>query len=206
MLGKPLTAPAKGLSPRVRGNRARKTADGPCEGSIPARAGEPWWSDPGSAGARVYPRACGGTDAPTSPGTPITGLSPRVRGNPVGTVRRPFDRGSIPARAGEPIGETTTCWRSRVYPRACGGTLIKSGFSANWGGLSPRVRGNRMGRRARGRRAGSIPARAGEPDCDVRPDARRGVYPRACGGTVVGLVGASLMAGLSPRVRGNQSL
>ena len=34
----------------------------------------------------VYPRVCGGTEKATIPTIEITGLSPRVRGNPQGLV------------------------------------------------------------------------------------------------------------------------
>ena len=50
-----------GLSPRVRGNRAREAARHPVYGSIPARAGEPSCRRPMVRTLRVYPRACGGT-------------------------------------------------------------------------------------------------------------------------------------------------
>ncbi len=50
---------------------------------------------------------------------------------------------------------------------------------------------------------GSIPARAGEPPRRARRRGRHGVYPRACGGTLVILACIGAFAGLSPRVRGN---
>ena len=52
-------------------------------------------------------------------------------------------------------------------------------------GLSPRLRGNLEGHYRTCTSYGSIPAPAGEPQrdrCERRP---RGVYPRACGGTIV---------------------
>ena len=73
---------ARGLSPRVRGNRAASRACMPAARSIPACAGEPRrWRSCGSAG-RVYPRVCGGTRWPPFWNSATTGLSPRVRGNP----------------------------------------------------------------------------------------------------------------------------
>ena len=70
-------------------------------------------------------------------------------------------------------------------------------------GLSPRVRGNpeRLNLVADDPR--SIPARAGEPLCRGRKQDARGVYPRACGGTVFLLTKSARYFGLSPRVRGN---
>ena len=74
-------------------------------------------------------------------------------------------------------------------------------------GLSPRVRGNpRQGGR-RNEFPGSIPARAGEPGSGRHVAEVNGVYPRACGGTLVAIVGLIVglfaVQGLSPRVRGN---
>ena len=139
----------------------------------------------------VYPRACGGTepfrtlstyrgsipahageplDGRSRPGTPSTGLSPRMRGNPVDGIR--------PVRG------------FRVYPRACGGTYEQAG-PTRFGdkGLSPRMRGNLgVARRKRGvfnggtrpeaEFHGSIPAHAGEPSM---PDGRTGLSPRMRG-------------------------
>ena len=91
-----------GLSPRVRGNPGQVRPGQVRSGSIPARAGEPAPADYVHWQQAVYPRACGGT-----PETPTElerkhGLSPRVRGNPMGIYRLHPDPGSIPARAGEP--------------------------------------------------------------------------------------------------------
>ena len=54
--------------------------------------------------------------------------------------------------------------------------------------------------------SGSIPARAGEPKVTMNAVAHKGVYPRACGGTLASWVGWSPLRGLSPRVRGNPDL
>ena len=112
-------------------------------------------------------------------------------------------RRSIPARAGEPPSAADLKTRSKVYPRACGGTHGGCADVVNVGGLSPRVRGNRHIARRAQRLHGSIPARAGEPGCAAPATCTRGVYPRACGGTFSAVVTTATMAGLSPRVRGN---
>ena len=91
-----------GLSPRVRGNRARVAALDAGAGSIPACAGEPARSTGGRRPPRVYPRVCGGTVGASPPRPHATGLSPRVRGNLRSGSKRALAPRSIPACAGEP--------------------------------------------------------------------------------------------------------
>ena len=92
-----------GLSPRVRGNRARRRPAAGAGGSIPACAGEPLLKCSQRTAQRVYPRVCGGTGSDTAAVWRNAGLSPRVRGNPA--APRPPHAGdrSIPACAGEPL-------------------------------------------------------------------------------------------------------
>ena len=71
------------------------------------------------------------------------GLSPRVRGNPFLGSKGHSISGSIPARAGEPLGGALTILILPVYPRACGGTYAGELVQNVVKGLSPRVRGNR---------------------------------------------------------------
>ena len=127
----------------------------------------------------------------------IDGLSPRVRGNPIGQSTA----GNIAAISVYPreCGGTTALnvgmslatvqW---VYPRECGGTPkveMPPGLEPLNGGLSPRVRGNRTGSMlaepmvTEGR---SIPASAGEPlACPLHVSGWScQVYPRECGGTL----------------------
>ena len=152
-----------GLSPRVRGNRPRRTRRRPTLRSIPARAGEPITVSVIVTFFPVYPRACGGTNHLVVHVDVLGGLSPRVRGNPpVGLAAILVPR-SIPARAGEPSTHGAVHTGQKVYPRACGGTHTGD-MNVNYArGLSPRVRGNRVVPGLGHRRSGSIPARAGEP-------------------------------------------
>ena len=138
----PLGRIPAGLSPRVRGNPASIQREDQLLGSIPARAGEPCWTDGATMWLSVYPRACGGTVNATTRSSAFEGLSPRVRGNLERSVRIPLRAGSIPARAGEPATRPHSQETSRVYPRACGGTVVCGSVPHPTGGLSPRVRGN----------------------------------------------------------------
>ena len=111
-----------GLSPRLRGNPGTGYSDSKRLGSIPAPAGEPTSSTSAAFRSWVYPRACGGTQTFYRSFMAETGLSPRLRGNPL--RRETMDKriGSIPAPAGEPRSAAPSPGSRPVYPRACGGT------------------------------------------------------------------------------------
>ena len=136
---------------------------------------------------------------------PVSGLSPRVRGNPPLLPRNTGQRGSIPACAGEPGRRSYHIHLPRVYPRVCGGTRGLPFQSTRYRGLSPRVRGNRRRPGRATRREGSIPACAGEPHSRWRHPTQRRVYPRVCGGTSADRITSRMVCGLSPRVRGNRA-
>ena len=194
----------RGLSPRVRGNQQSGETAVIGGGSIPACAGEPSTRSGRPRRAEVYPRVCGGTTAPGSFIPHSLGLSPRVRGNPRTRTRCGGDRWSIPACAGEPRAKRTSYLSIRVYPRVCGGTDCRERSAASVVGLSPRVRGNRVVPAAVFPLHRSIPACAGEPEFLVPWPSSATVYPRVCGGTLLGGGGLVGQQGLSPRVRGNQ--
>ena len=153
----------RGLSPRVRGNQIRAARLLRVSGSIPASAGEPTMATRWMCRHGVYPRECGGTKGRWIGQMTCYGLSPRVRGNPIGPVAGGAHRGSIPASAGEPSSSSSRSSDSEVYPRECGGTIGRTGQSHRALGLSPRVRGN--------------------PTSVHGGQFGRWVYPRECGGT-----------------------
>ena len=193
----------RGLSPRVRGNHSVISSSAKILRSIPACAGEPPPTTPAASTKPVYPRVCGGTVRRRQAWTSMSGLSPRVRGNPHGSSPSSGRRGSIPACAGEPPALIGGGGDSQVYPRVCGGTYRGCPMRRLGIGLSPRVRGNRQGVNGGVQDGGSIPACAGEPpEGDVAVPAA-GVYPRVCGGTCARRFSGGRFLGLSPRVRGN---
>ena len=195
-----------GLSPRVRGNRNHGGNRGDRQGSIPACAGEPTTCHWRERRETVYPRVCGGTCSDTANGKRVTGLSPRVRGNQYEGDGRQYSRGSIPACAGEPVAANAHPYGGAVYPRVCGGTIMRAaGDSRDWG-LSPRVRGNLTALQNDIRYEGSIPACAGEPFVGLALSREGRVYPRVCGGTLRSHRKPTFQSGLSPRVRGNLRL
>ena len=199
-----------GVYPRVCGGTRSAAAhsgvdSGGKGGSIPACAGEPPWASATGASRAVFPRVCGGTAAGKPAARTLSGLSPRVRGNPARATGWWRRSRSIPACAGEPRPRHGAAHSAGVYPRVCGGTGVRRGRPGRGYGLSPRVRGNPLHNYAQVALTGSIPACAGEPLQPVRPGCMEQVYPRVCGGTECGIQTLARVNGLSPRVRGNRS-
>ena len=201
----PGTGRSPGLSPRVRGNPARRHLHYAIRGSIPACAGEPVICRRSRRGRWVYPRVCGGTRRGPRRAVAGQGLSPRVRGNHTAANYHTARARSIPACAGEPRRPAFGYGRAAVYPRVCGGTPPQHRQRPVGEGLSPRVRGNRAVVAHAITDEGSIPACAGEPLTLPNPATLPPVYPRVCGGTRLAPPETSRGAGLSPRVRGNHA-
>ncbi len=195
--------PREGLSPRVRGNRARCCPWHLGKRSIPACTGEPRPQLKRCLFDWVYPRVYGGTQRHQPSINGLSGLSPRVRGN-----RR---RGRCPSRCGRSIpactGEPASYILSRtivsVYPRVYGGTFGSSIIHHPLYGLSPRVRGNLCRENMLDVVNRSIPACTGEPNGCKIAAMLEWVYPRVYGGTVSLESITTFLQGLSPRVRGN---
>ena len=129
----------------------------------------------------------------------MTGLSPRVRGNP------PIAEWVYPRVCGgtERVSLTRSTG-ARVYPRVCGGTSpgLRGCVQGDFMRVYPRVCGGTQHDRGQPSVSigtnGSIPACAGEPSTCTMVRA----YPRVCGGTTR----PERFAGLSPRVRGNPAV
>ena len=159
----------------------------PCQlsplGLSRAWAGEPSSISPANSALWVYPRVGGGTHYGQRQAIRAMGLSPRGRGNPHPGLRRPGDKRSIPAWAGEPAYSVLRKCVQAVYPRVGGGTVTNARRDTIDGGLSPRGRGNPRMVKPLGRYIRSIPAWAGEPSPPPPFIDRREVYPRVGGGT-----------------------
>ena len=111
-----------GLSPRVRGNPTSGQSNDAPVGSIPACAGQPYLRQGSPTGGQVYPRVCGATPCLVGALNTLSGLSPRVRGNPLPMSETRLRPGSIPACAGQPESAALAGALSEVYPRVCGAT------------------------------------------------------------------------------------
>ena len=154
-------------------------------------------------GCMVYPRVGGGTLNRIVELLPVTGLSPRGRGNRSGGHADSYILGSIPAWAGEPVHREANKPVNGVYPRVGGGTSFCTTSDREPLGLSPRGRGNLTGASVVMMCPRSIPAWAGEPHwSECRHDVST-VYPRVGGGTTAPGTSPRAHLGLSPRGRGN---
>ena len=111
--------------------------------------------------------------------------------------------GSIPAWAGQPIEWTSTYPVVRVYPRVGGATQQLTGRMDIAEGLSPRGRGNPHDATGPHVPDGSIPAWAGQPFSPTSCRSASAVYPRVGGATIAPGCSGVVVAGLSPRGRGN---
>ena len=192
----------QGVSPRVRGKLQAERLAQPPQRSIPACAGEAGASGRALAMMRVYPRVCGGSHMRHPRLHLYRGLSPRVRGKPADAAQESTSQRSIPACAGEAVGNRTSSANGRVYPRVCGGSFSFSGHRFPPQGLSPRVRGKPGLGLQLDEAARSIPACAGEASVGRCVACRCRVYPRVCGGSSGRGAIADDAEGLSPRVRG----
>ena len=134
------------------------------------------------------------------------GLSPRMRGHPAVADDRSNRVGSIPAHAGAPRTRCGRATAGRVYPRACGGTVVPVVDLKSLRGLSPRMRGHLWPSGHGEQHRGSIPAHAGAPFRPSPTTTTRRVYPRACGGTFQFCFPHLGEVGLSPRMRGHHVL
>ena len=93
--------------------------------------------------SEVYPRAYGETSVRRALRRASAGLSPRIRGNRKIFHFDLFLSGSIPAHTGKPRVDGNPLLILKVYPRAYGETILGSNRLMQYGGLSPRIRGNR---------------------------------------------------------------
>ena len=125
-----LLSAKRGRSPRVRGSRFASRRLAAVARAIPACAGEPWRGYRGRNRGRVDPRVCGGAASFMSPRAASGGRSPRVRGSRPHHGRQCHLGGSIPACAGEPLGDKPitflpNCKRSGLSGISVGQCLYK---------------------------------------------------------------------------------
>ena len=174
----------KGRSPRARGNRVRRLCAGGLSGSIPAGAGKPSKLRPYLAVSQVDPRGRGETVDNGCNLSASRGRSPRARGNHAYVNLHSRDTGSIPAGRGETKRSIAQAMTSK--------------------GRSPRARGNPLREPHQQSPVRSIPAGAGKPSRSRAASGAPRVDPRGRGETATRDSDGELVAGRSPRARGNR--
>ena len=137
------SAPAGGgPSPLARGSRLAHHELAPHVGSIPARAGQP---DPAhwlESWTRVHPRSRGAAGSQRANVFRHEGPSPLARGSPRRTSRSQMQKGSIPARAGQPPTTVGRASGKGVHPRSRGAAKTNSPPLPPIRGPSPLARGS----------------------------------------------------------------
>ena len=113
-----------GLSPRTRGNLARRQNSLCPSGPIPADAGQPPPRLRSATPPKAYPRGRGATSGMRCGLLGVQGLSPRTRGNRSIRTLMWTTTGPIPADAGQPVNSITASRWEGAYPRGRGATRV----------------------------------------------------------------------------------
>ncbi len=193
---------ANGLSPPTRGIPSTSAISGASVRSIPAYAGDPGLGCGNQTPPGVYPRLRGGSGWFIESVEQPQGLSPPTRGIPARFELERMDVRSIPAYAGDPLGQRRLPASLEVYPRLRGGSISGANEEQEQWGLSPPTRGIRGKGSANDIAVRSIPAYAGDPPRRVHSVNTIAVYPRLRGGSLFVNGEPVDIPGLSPPTRG----
>ena len=153
----------QGPSPLARGSRQSARQRFSPRGSIPARAGQPTPHLPKPDAEGVHPRSRGAAAYDRGQSIGEGGPSPLARGSQDELTAAAADKGSIPARAGQPLKSDRGSTTGRVHPRSRGAATLCSGCASPTRGPSPLARGSPPTTLPRSVSGRSIPARAGQP-------------------------------------------
>ena len=139
--GRHLCIGSQGLSPYVRGKLYLTASVFVPPRSIPVCTGETNDLVAATVRAGVYPRMYGGNYSINIAPSCSRGLSPYVRGKPLGMTVLSMVFRSIPVCTGETLAGCN--WRTCfvVYPRMYGGNPTENPIGTSNRGLSPYVRG-----------------------------------------------------------------
>ena len=173
-------------------------------GIIPAYAGNTCRPLPYSTPLRDHPRVCGEHASASSGLMAVMGSSPRMRGTPPHAHKKIFQRGIIPAYAGNTWYFPAGIYRIEDHPRVCGEHPILGHSPARVTGSSPRMRGTLRIAFAKLGKPRIIPAYAGNTDLGVmhKPKQAQGSSPRMRG-TQRHVKPAGQSRGIIPAYAGN---
>jgi len=130
-----------GQSPLMRGKCTGSRSSASKRRSIPAHAGETWWSWAEVVIFEVNPRSCGGNCDCLEFCCGAIGQSPLMRGKQHGPRGWQAGLRSIPAHAGETPAHKSIRSILMVNPRSCGGNLSREFAQLSREGQSPLMRG-----------------------------------------------------------------
>ncbi len=192
----------RGSSPRMRGTRGRRGAQGHRRGLIPAYAG-----NTGSGGKNAYrlwahPRVCGEHFSAAWLLSQVRGSSPRMRGTRGLHIAHMSNIRLIPAYAGNTRRGRwclRLCW---AHPRVCGEHFQYGQAPMRQTGSSPRMRGTHTEVVWQPDDAGLIPAYAGNTPGTRPAGTCTTAHPRVCGEHSSMICRSQSATGSSPRMRG----
>ena len=179
-----------------------------CSGSnedsriIPAYAGNTASRACSSGTERDHPRVCGEHGVDSFTAITAMGSSPRMRGTRGHGRKLAYERGIIPAYAGNTRGSAISPRFSRDHPRVCGEHPVDRIIKRANEGSSPRMRGTHIEVDLVNLRVGIIPAYAGNTRARVSTSRATGDHPRVCGEHSMTVESAASTLGSSPRMRG----
>ena len=130
-----------GSSPRMRGTLEDFPAHRPCDGIIPAYAGNTRSAPRNRKPSWDHPRVCGEHRRMKRNPFEIAGSSPRMRGTLRSSSRSVRAIGIIPAYAGNTRAWLVSRLLTRDHPRVCGEHVDEAIVHSLSKGSSPRMRG-----------------------------------------------------------------
>ena len=150
----------------------------------------------------AHPRVCGADFNQKQVDINTGGSSPRVRGRHHHQAPALDVTGLIPACAGQTQVHRHRTARDGAHPRVCGADGKPHAQLTNTQGSSPRVRVRLAVQAIPTRRAGLIPACAGQTTRSLWRSGASSAHPRVCGADLASASHAWNCGGSSPRVRG----
>ena len=191
-----------GSSPQVRGRLHSEVAHAAADGLIPAGAGQTAWGHPWRDFGGAHPRRCGADPGILRTTHTARGSSPQVRGRRRSGIPPVRLVGLIPAGAGQTLPSQYRRYAVRAHPRRCGADKYRHQGRSDGAGSSPQVRGRPAPGGAARRRAGLIPAGAGQTEQRRGHFRTNWAHPRRCGADSCPPPLHQPGPGSSPQVRG----
>ena len=193
-----------GSSPHARGTHPLAACRIPCNGIIPACAGNTVLTDEEYTLIRDHPRMRGEHQAPTGYAVTRRGSSPHARGTHLSQRAGYLRYGIIPACAGNTCTTKVQLSHIRDHPRMRGEHALRPAAPPLKPGSSPHARGTRDLACFQSLAEGIIPACAGNTGCCAVARRLLGDHPRMRGEHWDEYSSIARGLGSSPHARGTQ--